>query len=40
MLLICFDFLIVVQQPNDFNNEQQIIQEEAGKLYPFQLETV
>jgi hypothetical protein len=32
MLLICFDFLIVVQQVNDFNNEQQIIQEQAGKL--------
>ena len=31
MLVISFDFLIVVQQPNDINN-QQIIEQQAGKL--------
>jgi hypothetical protein len=29
-------FFIVVQQPNDINNGQQIIEEQAGKLQPFQ----
>ena len=32
MLLICFDFLIVVQQSNDITNDQQIMEQQAGKL--------
>jgi hypothetical protein len=32
MLLICFDSLIIVQQPNDINNDQQIMEQQAGKL--------